>query len=744
MVTNDGVSYVVARGTSVSNGVVTILMALKTAPQIVLNVGQPILEGSSVAVSQWDPLTQAVITTNGDVNDRTRIDVDYQNGRITVQDFGALNNGENLFSTSSSFVVRYQPVTSSTTANQGSDNFNRVIVSPFGTVPAASDANTALNPVSTVSGGFSPLLWYYVLPGAPTSAPTRIGDNIYFTIGNRVLAVDSDPASIDPGVRVGSGEQAYSVVDRLDGKAVVRNHVRWAGTRIPTAGAGAPVGGDGILAVNSANGGTTAFSEAVTLIADNTRIMEVDADGAAIWATDTTTDQKTAGGAAPIYDPAAPGGIATVNSQGRETLEVRAFRSPQTVRRLSASDYLVADTGNNRVVRFDRGGILRWSVERLKDPYGVLSPGDPLTLNSPTDVLVRTLTTFDGSGVAAGFEVHYLIADSGNNRVIDVVDYYDRNGQPAAPATANGESKGIVVWTTRTTSSQGRRLAYHNIQLIAGQEGTLYGKPLLVASVSNTAVAAANNVELSDASGGSLVQLNYNPINTAFVLVDKAAASQTVKYYWGGPASVPEPQGNGLVSLAINEIRFVSDTGVITTKRINKPTYFEERPLNLDNRGVNESLYLLVDADGAYACTVRNLPGGVTVFDALWQFNAADYNQMNSTDRFTAGPVPAAALPGFSPSSMKRLANGHFLITNSAVGACSLFDSGQFLGEVFEVIPPAFLYSAGAVNQTVRGGTFADFSAPRLLKGTNRYVQQMGRDANGATVTEQPRSADRL
>ena len=46
-----------------------------------------------------------------------------------------------------------------------------------------------------------------------------------------------------------------------------------------------------------------------------------------------------------------------------------------------------------------------------------------------------------------------------------------------------------------------------------------------------------------------------------------------------------------------------------------------------------------------------------------------------------------AELPKFTPSSVKLLPNGHFLITNSWTGKTSLFQSGRFVGEVFEVNP---------------------------------------------------------
>ncbi|MBC7806634.1 MAG: hypothetical protein H7145_10830, partial [Akkermansiaceae bacterium] len=793
--TNDGITYVVARAESVANGTlaapapVTVLMAFQTVPQITLDLGVPIDSGSAVTVSQWDPLNGTaggVVSTSGDPNDRTRVDVDYKTGRLTIADFGALNNGTNLFSASSSFVVTYN----SATGGNASTPQTKVI-SPYGPV---QNVSVATNPNSTgdvldnvtgasSSGGFTPLLWYYVLPGAPQASPTKIGDQIFLTIENRIIAVDADPASNDPTLRLRSGEQAYGVVDNIEfglapntrTRDISPNHVRWNNFVGPGLDASSPGGGEGSVAINTTVG-TFSYSEGLTVIADATRILEVNADGGAVLAITGTTEVKTAGGAAPIY--LADGSLdPSITTQGRTTLTARPFSLPQSVRRLSSSEYLVADSGNNRVVRIDRGGNLRWSVERLNDPYGLLAPGDPQTLNTPTDVLTRQLSSFTG-GNRVGFETHYLIADSGNGRIIDVVDYFDLDGRPRV--VAGGQSSGIVVWTTRTKSQNGENLAYHNLQLIAGRDpgpdntlGTgddLAGKPILVASVSNSSVSSLNNNDVSNASGGSLVQLDYNPYNTGFVLVNVGTGAFTgpIKYYWAqeqgltlpyNPTSmpapqVPEPLNNGKELLAINDLRLIEADVAVSVKRLNAPTYFEQIPLDLTGDGIPESVYLIADADGVYACVVRAV-AGKSYFDILWRFQQDDYDVINRT-RFV--PSDISALPRLTPSSVKRLANGQYMITNSAAGASGLFQSGQFLGEVFTVSLPltgAFDVNPadGSVRNTIRGGTYGNFSTPRIQRGKlvgptvpvrelNR--QQMGRDTNGASLTEQPRSADRL
>jgi len=451
-----------------------------------------------------------------------------------------------------------------------------------------------------------------------------------------------------------------------------------------------------------------------------------------------------------ILNNAAPQGVQTSKAQG--------FSSPRSVRRLGSSDYLVADTGNNRVVRFDKGAVVRWSVSRFVDPYGVLAPGDPLTLDTPTDVLTRRLRTFDTADVLVGYEDHYIIADSGNSRVLDVVDYYDLNGQPRSPG-AGLPSAGVVVWTTRTKSSSGQNLSYNKLQLLGSNIGGISGKPVLVASVSNTGVAAGNNDKASNSGNGSLVQLDYNPRNTAFVLVDATTgAFNSIGRYWSD--TIPEPTNNGKPLLAINELRSYDPDGAggitINTKPLNAPSYFEEIPLDIaPSLAGAEKVYLIADSDGVYLATINTVAatatqGAKSYFDVIWRFGQANYDAINA-GRLTVPAGFVGKSPQLSAASVKRLANGDFLITNSAAESSALFQSGRFTGEVFEVKPINTILTGtnidtnGKVIETVVGGTFGLFSAPRLIKGTGVLnKQQMGRDTNGATLTEQPRSADRL
>jgi hypothetical protein len=790
VVTNDGVSYVLAQAVSprINGGAaVTVLMAFKTDPTITLTLPEA-FEPGTAQLSQLNMMsfdtgaaTGQTITasvSSGNNNNQGQFIEDASRGRITITGFQPPAGGA-AFSASQSFVVRYTPV--------GSTTSKSVVLPPSPTIPNFDTGSGQVVLGDDASGrqgagGFSPLLWHYVLPGQPLSGPTLIGSQIYFTRiiaggGSEVVAVDANPEANDPTVRVGSGEQVYNVVSSLQGNPVTNNHVRWVravtGTGGAAVAAAAPlVGAEGTLAVNS-DSGTFAFQESVTLIADSRRILEVAADGSAVWAVNATLRDRTIGGANPVYtgNPANP--IENPGDTGRLEQERKTFSRPQMARKLTSSDYLVADTGNNRAVRIDRSGKILWSVERVNDPYGVLAAGDSTTLNQPTDVQYYQVRRFENPTDPTPniIEDHYIIADAGNYRIIEVADIRDAQGNPIPIADVRGgpavPGLNVVVWTSRTGSKQGRQLRYQSVRAFPGRDETngRFGRPTLVAVVANTTAAGPNSVVGTDFTGGSVVVLDYNPINTPFVTTDFNGANPTQEIYW--PLGGPEPANNGLPKLSIGEIviRTGGGAGTDRIKRISRPTYFERVYRNVG--GTPSELYLICDAEGVYACTLEPQaaipPGGPrAVFVAQFKMEQEDYNAMNvdptrnvvpgvSRMAFTDGAgnavvPPAETLPRFVPTSVKLLPSGNYLITNSATGESRWFRSGKFVGEVFEVVPQALI-----PNQTVTLERYGGFSAPRLDQVILRppgpsgmsNEQRMG-TANNTSLTEQPLSSDRL
>ncbi len=113
-------------------------------------------------------------------------------------------------------------------------------------------------------------------------------------------------------------------------------------------------GANGALIINGQKG-VSAFLNRTTLVTDSSRVMEINQDGSAAWLADST--QGSIG-------------------QGTTSLELNR---PSSITELTPNDYLVADTGNNRVVRFDRAGKVVWELSRFADTFDTGTNPDPLT-----------------------------------------------------------------------------------------------------------------------------------------------------------------------------------------------------------------------------------------------------------------------------------------------------------------------------------------------------------------------------
>ena len=203
---------------------------------------------------------------------------------------------------------------------------------------------------------------------------------------------------------------------------------------------------------------------------------------------------------------------------------------------------------------------------------------------------------------------------------------------------------------------------------------------------------------------------------------------------------------NGTVTATIQEV--VLQNG--ETYKITSPTYFEQITLP-NGTGGTKPVYMIADANGVYQ--IEDGPMGRRV--VTWYFNQSHYNTMNLNPAFSADGInprllvvpglPAKELPRFQPTAIRRLLNGRYLITNSAVGQSAVFQTGQFAGEVLEVIPQF------NPDGTPNGGRFGGFSVPQIISrpnglgvGRNTNVQWMGTTSNNTSLIDQPLFGDRL
>lgn len=596
------------------------------------------------------------------------------------------------------------------TVNQVDTNSYQITINDFRTGPSGDAFNTALpitvlsagNPYTTVVNpqtGFGPLdnvLWWMTVPfqfsgglntglpypaiwsGSnpgglsglkPASGPSILGSTLYYgSTTGQVVSVDM--SGISP-----SGGQVNVYKDdgtsRVAAKAAMTNGV---GIAIQQPIFSPPVATTGIVAVGTPQG-LSVLDNQLTLIADNHRLIEVDRSGNAAWTTDATQSIRFA------------------QSEGNNGNQIAAakisFARPNMAHRTSLNDFIVADTGNNRIVQLDKGGIATWELSKVNNDLRFLTDNDPVVLNQPTDV-----QTYTSSGTGAltftspisnavytynagpWVAYHYIIADSGNFRAMEVVDVYGANGNPVVMTGSDGTNPTMlrqVVFVTRSKSEQNKNLRYRTIQQFQNFENSAFRTYM---------VAAVDNAQ----QGLDLNPLAANIGTSSSAVTGPGGSLMIIKRY------PPAGQGkDGDVAALINSIVYVNGTTIVRRQTISNPRWFKEfNVANPANLSVPLPHYALADANGVYVLT----PGtGALAGEAVieWALSNDDYYFMTGR-HLNATSIQKLDQADYDPVTNKFYP--HYLITNAYTGRDNIVEvfgasgnvvDGDVHGEVFEV-----------------------------------------------------------
>jgi len=776
----DGVIYAVGRGEIGPPGgggpAVSVLCAFRANPQIRIRLNQKIDPSTAVRIRQVN-----VVKSQGlpdafsgglggtplwvDLN-LTQYSMNWDSGEITINSGAANLNLDNFVSTSIPFVVKIGNGPEQVIAGQTIDlnvNTNNREARMIG--PAGADN----------------LLWYAAIPanfgftfnntpvqpmGFVSSSPSIMGNTIWLGTQNGfVLSFDADPSARDPQFQ-GNGGQVYLLPYPGPGGVTRPGALRQA-EQLFTPGASMasivspPAGTSNLMMVNS-NRGTHTLEDAFTVIADSKRIIEVNAAGDAVWTSDSSKTYGVAGGELPRYvlDPIT-GTVNIANAAQATGLPVGLnvpYSRPTVARRVGLNDLLIVDTGNNRVVQIDRGGSVVWEVHRLFNDLGLLRPGDPLTLNEPTDVQHWTefLNNFQVSAVADGttytysgpaYVVHYLISDTGNFRVIELIDAYDPSGNPIRPQSGAGGPAPFSmlrqVWFA--SSSYGvynKRYRYRSVQRIlmrntdlppAWQDPALPMRQLTLSAISNARLsgvgAIGQNVagDIAESGGGSLVVLNEqgNPLS----IVSNLRIPDTTA---GNPS-------NYRIQPIVNPTWF------------SKFDEIETRPGH-PNFGALTFRYLLADDNGVYQLEANT--ADPRFMDVQWLLTADDYYWMTgkrlraaSVRRLSsaANNVPNVITPPLHNFLIANRFSGEdnptvFGITYNASGNAALGNiasSSAVQGEVFVVNPRTFDIGLSGSTRAARNNMHG-YQPSYFLGGAPLPPNTLVRNSNASVTFSSP------
>jgi hypothetical protein len=366
--------------------------------------------------------------------------------------------------------------------------------------------NTLVDPDS-IAGNWNNLRWYAVLLGQQLKAnPVVVGDTMYLpceitvptdsglqTFGG-ILGIATDPYRLQPDLA--QRKDQAGTIPRVDPNNPLKYQsiIRWPFIddlitdleRDPDPGAflrelfrrfaeGFRLGtglspiavGEGLMVISSSQG-LHAYSRQSTIIADESRLLEVDTAGRVVWSTENTQLDFYTG--------------SIVSSKARYPITPNA-----RVYRYGENELLIVEPERNRVAIIDRAGaevrtITQFIPDRvpLRDTNGNITriidlrdevwaaannlpgsnyiAGAPTNLRNPTDVTVWTEFVPASRNPYRNrqqleYWVHYTITDAGNARVVDIVDRYQADPQTymvGAPVQHPdlGPMLGVLYWMT--------------------------------------------------------------------------------------------------------------------------------------------------------------------------------------------------------------------------------------------------------------------------------------------------------
>ncbi len=575
--------------------------------------------------------------------------------------------------------------------------------------------------ISGRSGGrWSPILWYNVVNGfAPGSAPRVAGETIYLgglsvlpsilsgifppRFNGLIFAQDANLSPNDeflvpdPARPWQSQLWAFRQNANPEGPFDVRpaTAVKWPqfrgitefdDLRIRVNQAALPENedvlnlaiGDSTLAVTSENG-LYVFAKSDFLVADSGRVSRFDPSGNPVW----TTDQTFQAGSGQ------PTGTSNVSRQLSE---------PNRVYPADENGSLIVDTGSDRIVRVDAAArevrtVTGFIVDPRFVPTGLpaqgaasgMQPGASRSLSRPKDVLSFETVVRDADNPFSNARpverwVHYLIADSGNRRVVEVVDRYEldsrgRNLGVVQFTDIDGRSRralGVLYWHSPEELS-GKDYAYTSIGRVRAvdpndpnQQRTIVALGFGNVEVGRGTFGLAGGNEQADRTGGNggivLYDGSRTEVLTEFVRPPIAARTflgeipgQPGQYDWLLPSLNQEARTQKLVGLSSVTLRYVPDGGV------------------------NRLAVMFTDATGVYEVVQRTAGGP---WETRWMLPAEAYVSIRRPR--SAPPYDRSRLAvnatALRPTFARRLDSGDVLVVNGYVG--QRFDGRRFQGEV--------------------------------------------------------------
>lgn len=581
-------------------------------------------------------------------------------------------------------------------------------------------------------GRYSPLRWYVVFNGgtsygqplvtgrtvyAATSSvlPSLIGNGTPFPARGILFGIDAFIAGNDPFLRSVPSrpwQRQLSVVRRTTGfpPFEASPSIRWPQPEGVTSffdfrirllqnalednAAYGVAGGDGVLVSWGANR-VYAFSRADFSIADEQRIGRYDSNGNPIWVAEETLSAGTQG---------------PIGAAGN----LRSLSRPSRIYRTNENGYLVVDRGNDRVVRLDAWGRETRSIESFKlDPRVEALPAGVLDnpnfrLRQPTDAITYTTRrTLADNPFSNAFDlelwVHYLIADTGNARLLELVDryrldpqtgridgpipYFDpRSSKPTFqaldrlgnPFQANERALGVLLWHSPSEFT-GKQYSYNSIARVF-VPGTGGNRAIFAFGFGNVQ-PGRSSVGLDSPGGGTPPSVDIESGTGGVILFDGAQSEVITEF------DVPAIPANVFYNPLTGQFDAPARPAVVG-RRFAGLTSVSLRYVPVGNR--RQLAVMVTDSSGVYEL-VQVQVGSELRWTVRWMLPNEAYVVMRRQPNGTPSPGNPAQLRAMYA---ERLDSGDVLLVNGYVGQTR--GGNPFNGEVVIldgslVEPPATL-----------------------------------------------------
>jgi hypothetical protein len=394
------------------------------------------------------------------------------------------------------------------------------------------------------------------------------------------------------------------------------------------------------------------FSKANFIVADEGRLSLFDSDGNPLWSTEQTVSTGPANG----------GTVGTVHPLVHPT---RAYP-------LGSDEYVVVDPGSNRLAILDQSGrelrsLEGFTLDATFRPDGY-DANESKAFSTPRDVAVFSSVASTSSipnpnpfsdAQANEYWVHYVVADAGNRRLLEILDRYSYD--PTTNRIGAPIALGELLWHS-SASVSGKRFSYTSVARVSfgGQTVFAAGIGNVQPTDTSTGITSDSGTSPEESGTGNGGIVIFNGATTTIINQVILPAIGANALFTPDPTS--ELSGTFSQPAVPGRTKYLNNLNSVTLTTVDLGAGPQLRIMFTDSTGAYE-----IPAASGTPTVDWMLPRSVPISqDTNGNLLSAP---VYSVMRTTATNLPTTANPlDFRPMYAKRLTSGDILIVNGYLG----------------------------------------------------------------------------